>query len=346
MVSSTQFCPECEAVCQFHVETRPETLAVRGAPITVVADVVVCDQCGQTIENEALDASTLAQAFQAYRQRHNIPDPDQIRDLRERYGLSQRAFTRLLGWGDMTIHRYESGALPDSVHSDVLTMLRDDVQMSRYIHIHEDRLTPLDRRRVEDAINARRREVSEVSLRRVLEGAVSQYAPIERGNTVFELDRFANMVVFFTTPLWERLNFVPTETKLNKLLFYADFLAYKRTSRSLSGSAYQRHYHGPVPVKYKSLLEELEQDDFVESEEVVFTTDEGPQTGIVYRARVSFDGTMFDEREIAVLTDVRDRFANFTAKQLRNKSHEEAAWKETNHKQLISYSFAVRLSLD
>ncbi|HVC80836.1 MAG TPA: type II TA system antitoxin MqsA family protein [Chloroflexota bacterium] len=346
MVNSKQFCPECEAVCQFHVETRPETLLVRGTPIKLEADVVVCDCCGQTIENETLDASTLAHAYQLYRQRYNVLDPDQIRELREAYGLSQRAFTRLLGWGDMTIHRYEGGALPDSVHSDLLTMLRDDAQMSRYIHTHGDRLTPLDRRRVEEAISARQREGSEVSLRRVLEGAVSQYAPIERGNTVFELDRFANMVVFFTTPPPGRPNSVPTETKLNKLLFYSDFLAYKRTSRSLSGSAYVRHYHGPVPVKYKSLLEELEQDDIIESEEVLFSTQEGPQTGMEYRARVSFDASMFDEREMAVLRNVSDTFVSFTAKQLRNRSHEEAAWKETEHKHLIPYTFADRLSLD
>lgn len=36
-------------------------------------------------------------------------------------------------------------------------------------------------------------------------------------------------------------------TKLNKILFYADFLAYRELGSSLSGQTYQRLEHGPAP---------------------------------------------------------------------------------------------------
>ena len=39
--------------------------------------------------------------------------PEEIEKIRKQYGLSQKNFARLLGWGDITIHRYESGAIQD-----------------------------------------------------------------------------------------------------------------------------------------------------------------------------------------------------------------------------------------
>lgn len=35
--------------------------------------------------------------------------PEEIKKIREQYGLSQRSFAKLLNWGDKTICRYENG---------------------------------------------------------------------------------------------------------------------------------------------------------------------------------------------------------------------------------------------
>jgi hypothetical protein len=45
--------------------------------------------------------------------------------------------------------------------------------------------------------------------------------------------------------------------KLNKLLFYSDFLAYAETGRSITGATYERLEHGPAPRGLTATLEEL-----------------------------------------------------------------------------------------
>jgi hypothetical protein len=45
--------------------------------------------------------------------------------------------------------------------------------------------------------------------------------------------------------------------KLNKLLFYSDFLAYAKTGRSITGATYERLEHGPAPRGLTATLEEL-----------------------------------------------------------------------------------------
>lgn len=39
-------------------------------------------------------------------------------------------------------------------------------------------------------------------------------------------------------------------TKMNKLLFYSDFLAYRQTGKGKTGLAYKAIDYGPVPVRW------------------------------------------------------------------------------------------------
>lgn len=61
----------------------------------------------------------------AYRQRHGLLLPREIRQLRRRYHLSQRSLAELLGLGLATIPRYESGALQDDAHDSLLRCFAD-----------------------------------------------------------------------------------------------------------------------------------------------------------------------------------------------------------------------------
>ena len=63
----------------------------------------------------------------------------------------------------------------------------------------------------------------------------------------YDPDRLAEMIVFFCT--------LPNmfKTKLNKMLFYADFLHCKEQALSISGSPYLAFARGPVPEHYDRL---------------------------------------------------------------------------------------------
>lgn len=46
-------------------------------------------------------------------------------------------------------------------------------------------------------------------------------------------------------------------TKLNKILFYADFGAFRRTGSSISGRAYRKQEYGPVPDRMTKTLDAM-----------------------------------------------------------------------------------------
>lgn len=68
-------------------------------------------RCGETLSDPDRDDAVLRTARDLYRQKHGLLTSSNIARLRGRYGLSQRALARLLGWGEVTIQRYEKGVI-------------------------------------------------------------------------------------------------------------------------------------------------------------------------------------------------------------------------------------------
>ncbi len=122
------YCPNCRELVETKVESRVETYPVKGEDIPVSATVRVCEACGEDIFDENLDERTLALAYEEYRKRKGLLTPQEIRSIRESFGLSQRGLAELLNWGEVTIHRYENGAVQDEAHNSVLLALRDNPQ--------------------------------------------------------------------------------------------------------------------------------------------------------------------------------------------------------------------------
>ncbi|HET6385077.1 MAG TPA: type II toxin-antitoxin system MqsA family antitoxin [Armatimonadota bacterium] len=148
------FCPNCGPVDieNTHFVNQEETLTVRGEAITHIAPVRICDTCGESIYDEELDAPSLDEVYAIYRRRHNLIAPGEIAALRETYGLSQRGLSALLGLGEVTIHRYENGALPEEAYSHLLRLLKRPENMKEIFDERKDRLSSAARRKLENRL--------------------------------------------------------------------------------------------------------------------------------------------------------------------------------------------------
>jgi hypothetical protein len=131
----------------------------------------------------------------------------------------------------------------------------------------------------------------------------------------------------------------PFTTKMNKLLFYSDFLNFKRTGYSISGMAYQAIQRGPVPFRYDGLYGNVS--DVVERKDVFFPND---VSGEQLVAKSKFNSSLFSKEELITLDMVAGRFRNTPTKDIVLISHTETAWidnEKTENK--ISYQYAFEL---
>lgn len=145
-------CPVCEVERDLIYGAMDEVLKVRGENIEVTSKIYYCPEgvhyfYGVTDEEEKFQI-----AYREYRKRKGLLQPEEIKKIREQYGLSQKSFARLLDWGDITIHRYESGAIQDTVHNDFLLLIKDFDNFKKYFDTKKNFIEPEIARKVEEKI--------------------------------------------------------------------------------------------------------------------------------------------------------------------------------------------------
>jgi putative zinc finger/helix-turn-helix YgiT family protein len=103
-------------------------LPVNGEEVAVPsASHLRCPKCGEVVLR-LQDARRLHEDASAlYRTKHGLLSADEIRALRERFGLTQVDLARLLRLGANTVSRWESGRNVQTAAMDVLLRLLRDL---------------------------------------------------------------------------------------------------------------------------------------------------------------------------------------------------------------------------
>ena len=113
-------------------------LPVNGEEITVTAAPhLSCPKCHEVVLRFD-DARRLRQrALEIYRGKYGLLSADEIRSIRERFGLTQAELARLLRLGGNTISRWEAGRNVQTAAMDMfLRMIRDLPGSLDYLRKH------------------------------------------------------------------------------------------------------------------------------------------------------------------------------------------------------------------
>ncbi|MEQ9616629.1 MAG: DUF4065 domain-containing protein [Phycisphaerales bacterium] len=333
-MAKTLYCPTCEAERSFEKEDRPQEFDVRNEKVALTVPVWTCPVCGETIVDDDFGDPT-EKVYDAYRESHGLLKPSEIQEIRAKWNLSQAAFAALLGMSQATINRYEQGSLQQEKEDEIIRACASSDRMADLLHRRGHVLTDRQRTSTEAAIEGARPAFSWTALVDAMPSEISKLSGFRR----FEYDRYASVVSWLCSNVG-----LVTQTKLYKLLFYADFLFFKANARSLTGALYRQMPYGPVPVGFSTLRAQLEADEFVSINEIAF---QNGNTGEVFRpgAKAEQIDCAFDDSELRVLQFVRDNLGGLTPSAISDLSHKESAWKDTPQKEVISYEKAAELSL-
>ena len=126
-------------------------------------------------------------------------------------------------------------------------------------------------------------------------------------------------------------------TKLNKVLFFADFTHVRHHGRPITGAEYQHLPHGPAPRRLLPLRNRLISDGATELVTEDFLG--RPQHRLV--AKRSADLSIFSQEELATIDAVLEDLVGMTGTQVSTLSHEEAAWRHTDPGETIPYELAL-----
>lgn len=319
------------------IVTMEETFPVKGEPTSILSTVRICEGCKEPLYDRELDSANLSRAFDSYRSKHGIVSPANIKAIRETYGLTQRSLSNLLGMGEVTIHRYESGSIPDDVHNQLLVMMQNPWNMKKILTMRGDNLPASQKRKVVARLEQLIRAESPDKILELASTNVSHKGPdIYTGFLPFQPEKLLEMILFLTNKSGGVY-----KTKLNKLLWYTDFLHYRYFGVSVSGTPYIHLPYGPCADQYNFFLSHLLEEEMLRSTEMFFENGSGE----ILSALEEVENT-FPSSALEVMTAVCEYFGPMTSKEISLLSHDEEGYLNTKDGQSISYLYADNLKVD
>ncbi|OWR27274.1 hypothetical protein CDO73_23830 [Saccharibacillus sp. O23] len=329
------YCESCFEEHTYTIKNEIHSFKFRGENIEIERRVAYCNKCNSLIDVEELENETMAKVAQTYSEKYGMTSLE-IKNVRKQFNLGIRPFAKLLRIGSASVSRYESGSLPQATHLDIYKRLQHHPHaILEFFNTNKDLLTDRELQMVEASLQAW--SVSEQSFQTDEQIVESIYKTNEltelTGYNEFSLDKFINMVLYFTS------NGV-LKTKLMKLMWYSDFLFFKRQTVSITGATYVKYPYGPVPKDHDIALAHLQHMNIIEIDEL--TNDEG-WTMMKIKASEPFDSTIFLEEELKTMSEIEVFFREYGSRKISEYAHNERGWIETEVKQPISYIHAEEL---
>ena len=123
------------------------------------------------------------------------------------------------------------------------------------------------------------------------------------------------------------------ETVLYKLLYFIDFNYYEKYEEQLIGATYIKNHHGPTPVEFQSIVNEM-----IENKEIeVVKSSYFQHLQKKYLPRQEPDLSVFNANEIKVIDDVLQKLSDMNASTISEYSHQDVPWMVTSERKKIDY---------
>ena len=235
-----------------------------------------------------------------------------VREFRESQGLSQTQVAHALKLSRPSVSQIESGQRRTS--ADEL------LKLSELLNVSVQILLDLEKQPT----------VALQKGKRVIQESHSVRINVPQKN----VEKFRQILLYILNQVGSKPNV--GETVIYKLLYFIDFDFYEKYEEQCIGATYQKNHHGPTPVEFKKVVE-----DMIAKEEVVRVKSKFfsyPQTKYLPLKRP--DLTMLKAHEKEIIDDVLCRLSDMNASQISEYSHDDVPWIVTEEGAFIKYESA------
>ncbi|RAK19871.1 putative zinc finger/helix-turn-helix YgiT family protein [Anoxybacillus vitaminiphilus] len=326
-------CPFCDEEHEISVFREKTKALVNNTPVEYEEIYYYCPiEEDKFVPKEILNQNLLA-AKDSYRTLNGLLTSQEIKDIRNSYGLSQKEFANMLGWGDVTIQRYEKKSIQDETYDQKIREVKDNPKLALdELEKHKEKF---DQARYEEIREFIKELVKTKSIKYLNKEIIEsiyidhQEESEYNGYKLLDLEKVENMIAFFAQ-YSSRLY----KVKLMKLLWYADALFFKKYGVGMSGLVYKRLPLGAVPKAHEEILK------YAQSS--INIIEEYFDEKIAYKIlpKVDVDLSKFTIEEISVLQTVLEKFDKMGSREISDYMHEELAYQKTARDEVIPYSLA------
>jgi len=312
-----------------------EPALFKGVNFTTINKKLYCENTEEfLIPGEMMDENDI-RLKDNYRKVVGLLTSKEIQDIRSKYSISQKDLSKILEWGELTITRYENHYVQDWAHNDILEQIKKNpLFLYEKLKTNKNLISKTSYNRVMQKTREILDESGDFYLRNSILSEYQKYFSAKfQGNTELNLNKVVDTINIFAENV-EELYVV----KLMKLLWYSDFLNYRRYGKGITGLCYFRNEMGALPRDYDKiiLLKDINSVD-------VFVDGNLCKR---FEPAKEFQLTTLTNNEINTIMYVIDQFGRVSRKDIVDTMHEEDAFIYTPPKNPISYEWATTLHLE
>lgn len=335
-----KYCVNCEDSHETKIIEKMMTYNIKGTEVEAVSKKFYCVNCEKEIKTKETIQENLNAARLKYEELNKY-SAEYLKKIRKDLNLSQTLFAKLISVGEATIKRYESKkTTPGKAVLKIYKDLEKDPSIA--VSLYEKNKANL---------NSNERTKIELELSKM--GLFKGSELLQELNEFYSAQLYSNKEVerFYPDKTIKLIQYFSNnenrgvlKTKLMKLLWYSDFLMYKKFKKSITGLTYSCYPFGPVPYKHNFLIGYANKENFINIKEEE-SANGYTRINIISNENIDLSSN-FTQEEKEVIEHVANTFANYSSKDISDFSHEEDAWKETPEREVISYKYAEKLNLD
>jgi transcriptional regulator with XRE-family HTH domain len=208
--------------------------------------------------------------------------------MRQRYGLNYVQISKILSFGPNQYSQYENGQIPSDSNGRILAVVRNKQSMLIFLENARNELGEKEYLALRKSIASSKEDDKDWRIPLFFQGT---YKSLNNGYVTPSAEKLEQVVRFFVS---REGSVFPT--KLNKKLFYADFLHFKHHGQGITGLEYKAVQHGPLPAHYNTIYDNILG---IESEIVLSRSMECSKFSCN-----GFNGSFFQKNELGTLETV------------------------------------------
>lgn len=103
----------------------------------VTFNFYLCKDTGEQFTTTESDGMMLVQVHNKYREKYGIPFVEEIKNIRNKYGLSAAKMSEVLGLGANVYRNYEAGEVPSVATGRLIKMAEDPTEFIKLVEMNK-----------------------------------------------------------------------------------------------------------------------------------------------------------------------------------------------------------------
>lgn len=322
-------CPYCTGKAK--INRYKKIITFKKEDFEVVQHFYKCNSCKEEFTTTETDHLSLVQIQNQYREKNHIIFPYELIEIRKKYDLSASKMSEVLGLGINSYSNYENGEIPSLAISNLIRLAANPEQFKELLDGQKSIFSKNAYEKISKRVELLITESIHLNPFFINLNEIDGLNCLT-GYSSINIQKIGALLVRFISGCSNEFN---DKLKLNKLLFYTDFLSYKLFGVSITGITYRAIKYGPVPSFYDNIYHYFQNKGLIIS---TWKKGTGNLVTEIFETKVNENIFQFTPNEEEVINKVLNKFGSMPTWDLVDLSHEEKAWKELNFdRQLIDY---------